>query len=114
MPSACSSDRLVLVLNGTHVYTTCLPLTEFISEGPLTDDTLFDAIGNAMSYVLNVTPVEDILNIGLFEGNDDTSWAELDILQPHEHIYLAADAHVDLIDMPGRPEKLLLIIDIDE
>lgn len=84
-----------------------LPLNEFLFTEQLNKDTLWDAVVNAVDFLLSYHEAPYIINIGLFPDN------ETDIPSHEMNVAAASDVVIPLhytkvIELPGRLEKLLI------
>lgn len=107
MFTVCKSAKLVAIIVEKSMKWVPLPLDEFLFTEQLTKDTLWDAVVNAVDFLLSYHEAPYIINIGLFPDN------ETDMPSYEMSIASASDVVVPLrytkvLELPGRLEKLLI------
>lgn len=84
-----------------------LPLNEFLFTEQLTEDTLWDAVVNAVDFLLLDHEAPYIINIGLFP-NDNIEYPshEMSVTSPSDVVIPLH--YTKVLELPGRLEKLLI------
>lgn len=101
------SAKLIAIIVEKSMKWVSLPLNEFLFTEQLTKDTLWDAVVNAVDFLLAYHEAPCIINIGLFPDN------ETDMPSYEMNVAAASDVVIPLhytkvIELPGRLEKLLI------
>lgn len=107
MFTVCKSAKLIAIVVERSMEWISLPLNEFLFAEKLTEDTLWEAVINAVDFLLAYHEAPSIINIGLFPDN------ETDMPSYEMNIAAASDIVIPLyytkvLELPGRLEKLLI------
>lgn len=107
MFTVCKSAKLVAIIVEKSMKWVSLPLNEFLFTEQLTEDTLWDAVVNAVDFLLLYHEAPYIINIGLFpDNNTDMPSYEMSVSAASDVVIPLH--YTKIIDLPGRLEKLLI------